>query len=110
MITLLNWLVLLAFAAAAIFVARWVVDATSNRWQGGRSGLAFAFLYLMLLATIAGLSFVTASVIYYEILFQGEFLRLQGLAGLAKAVLIFAGVGYAARYALGLRKPQEAPK
>lgn len=109
MIEILNWLVLIAFAAAAILVARWTVGQAHIRWTGPRTPLAMAFLYVLLLATITGVSFVVASVIYYEILYQGAFLRLVGLPGVAKFLLIFAGVWYASVYALKPRA-KEPPK
>jgi hypothetical protein len=103
MTPLLNWLILFAFAGAAIYVARWVIDQAVQRWTGPRSAFHFAFLYLMMLATIAGLSFVVASVIYYEILYQGAFMVLVGLSGAVKFLLIFAGLWYGALYALKRR-------
>ena len=98
----LNWLILMAFAAASIPVARWVTQQAFTRWEKPKTGAAFAFLYLMILATIAGLSFVVASVIYYEILYQEAFMQLVGLSGAIKFLLIFTGLWYAAAYAFTL--------
>jgi len=109
MTALINWLVLIAFAAASVYVARWMVQRAHERWKGPKTPLSMAFLYVLLLATITGVSFVVASVIYYEILYQDAFMHLVGLPGVAKFLLIFAGVWYAALYALKPRA-KEPPK
>ena len=62
----LNWLVLIAFAAAAVLVARWMVQRAHERWKGPKTPLSMAFLYVLLLATITGVSFVVASVIFFD--------------------------------------------
>ena len=110
MTPLLNWLFLIAFAVTSVYVARWVVRQAFTRWEKPKTGLSFAFLYVLILATIAGLSFVAASVLYYEILFQGDFMQLVGLPGALKFLLIFAGMWYAALYAFKLRDEKEPPK
>ncbi len=103
MTDLLNWIALIAFAAGAIYAARWVVQQGLARWKGPDTALGFAFFYVMTLATITGLSFVVASVLYYEILFQPGFMTLTGLPGAIKFLLIFAGLWYAALYAFKRR-------
>ena len=105
----LNWLVLIAFAAAAVLVARWMVQRAHERWKGPKTPLSMAFLYVLLLATITGVSFVVASVIYYGVLYQGDFMQLVGLPGVAKFLLIFSGVWYAALYGLKYRA-KDLPK
>jgi len=108
MTTLLNWLVLFAFSAAAIFVARWITQQAFSRWEKPKTGVSFAFLYSITLATICGISFVAVSVLYYEILYQETFLQLVGLPGAAKFLLMFSGVWYASLYAFKLKDGDKA--
>ena len=105
----LNWLILLAFAAASIPVARWVTQEAFKRWEKSKTGAAFAFLYVLILATIAGFSFVIASVIYYEILYQEAFMQLEGFSGAIKFLLMFTGLWYAAAYAFTLKSQEGGP-
>ena len=105
----LNWLALIAFAAASVYAARWIVQQSHTRWTGPTTPVAFAFLYIMTLATTAGLSFVVASILYYELLGQGDFMHLVGLSGAIKFLLIFTGLWYAALYGLKPRV-KEPPK
>lgn len=108
MTDVLNWLILFAFAAASIPVARWVLTQAFSRWEKPKTGVSFTFLYVLILATISGISFVAASVIYYELLDQGPFMQLVGITGVAKFLLMFTGVWYAALYAFTLKSEDGA--
>lgn len=107
MIAAFNWLALVAFAAASIPVARWVVRQSYRRWSGPDTAISRGFLYVLTLAATAGISFVAASVLYYEILYQPEFMQLAGPSGAFKFLLIFAGVWYAALIAFNARPGRE---
>jgi len=105
-----NWLILFAFSVAAIPAARWIVRRAHAGWTGPKTPLGFAFLYVMILAAIFGISFSAAAGIYGLILQQEDFLRLAGLLGVIKFLLAFSGLWYGAIYALKLRVDPEAPK
>ena len=106
----LNWLILLAYSTGGVFAARWIIQRTHSRWTGPTTPLANAFLYLMILAAVGGLSLAAAVGLYGEILRQGAFLDLVGLSGAIKFLLIFSGLWYASVYALKSRATPEAPK
>ncbi len=107
MTSFINWLALFVFALAAILFARWVIHQSFARWTGPKTPVSFAFLYVMVVATIGGLSFVAASVLYYEILFQDAFMQLIGVPGVAKFLLMFSGVWYGMLYAFKIKDKAE---
>ena len=104
----LNWLILLAFAAASVLFAHWVASQSLERWTGPKTLASFAFLYAMTIAAIGGLVFAAVSVLYQKILYQPAFIELIGLTGTIKFLLMFTGVWYAMFYLIQ-RKGDAAP-
>jgi hypothetical protein len=109
MTPLINWLALITFALTTIFLARWVVGQSLARWQGKDTLASRAFLYALIVSTIGGVSFIGVSVLYYEILYTPEFLRLSGMSGVLKFLLMFTGVWYGIVYMLKAGKGGPAP-
>ncbi|MFT5004588.1 MAG: hypothetical protein ACI861_000321 [Paracoccaceae bacterium] len=107
MTPLLNWLVLIAFAAASILFARWVVNQSLARWTGPKTIASFAFLYTMTIAAIGGLTFAALSVLYQKILYQPHFIELVGVTGTLKFLLMFSGVWYAMLYMIQSKEDPE---
>jgi len=103
MTQILNWLVLIAFSAGGIVMAHRVTTQSYARWTGPKNAVSLAFLYVLTLAAITGISFVATTVFYNLFLDQGAFIELVGVTGIVKFVAIYAGVAYAAVYATKIR-------
>jgi len=91
----INWLVLLIFSAAGVYIAQWVVTQSYERWKGPGNLVSIAFLYALIIASVIGFSFIGALVLYNKILTQGAFLDFRGVVGAIKFSLVFSGVWYA---------------
>ncbi len=100
MTPILNWLVLILFSGGGIVMAHWVTTKSHKGWTGPKTLVSRAFLYALILASVTGIIFVAVTVLYNSILDQGAFLKLAGVAGAVKFLLIFSGLWYAAVYAL----------
>ena len=81
-------------------MAHLVTTKSQKAWTGPKTLLSRAFLYALILSAVTGIIFVGVTVLFNSILDQGAFLKLAGVAGAVKFLLIFSGVWYAAVFAL----------
>ncbi|NOX41583.1 MAG: hypothetical protein GXP05_14055 [Alphaproteobacteria bacterium] len=95
----INWLVLLIFSGAGVYIAQWVVSQSYERWKGPANPASIGFLYALIIASVIGFSYIGALVVYNKILVDSAFLEFTGAGGVIKFLLVFSGVWYALVYA-----------